>query len=369
MGMIANVLAARKTFSDKSPLYRYLSAQATKFDPPDPDAGATENSGAVNAVHDLAISTQTSGNMTLKFTLRDGQTFTTGNIAYNAVGNINAVHTIYKDQTDYTGGTFALTFNLKGGQTFTTAAIAFNANAATIETAIDVAATAAAVPNWTNSDISVSGGILQAAGANVVLTFDGNSVKLMNHDLTEFDGSLLTGGTEPATRVAKTNAVSAAQAIDTAATSAAITGWTNGDIAVTGNGVNQTGGLTFTFSGASVAGEEHPITVLTNVGGAGGAWGAITRTRLGHTARYVWGLLKAWGVISGTAPESTAAASVTSVTIGPGLKRIPQWVIRELAQEAAAQDVNWNQYYSIAEAMGWEDRAPLAEMASGRDIL
>lgn len=118
----------------------------------------------------------------------------------------NAVHTIAQDATDHTGGTFALTVKLRGVPAFTTAAIAFDANAATIEGAIDTAATTASVPGWTNGDISVSGGILQAAGAPVVLTFDGTSVAATNHDLTVFDGALLTGGTEPATRVAKTTA-------------------------------------------------------------------------------------------------------------------------------------------------------------------
>lgn len=56
-----------------------------------------------------------------------------------------------------TGGTYTLTFTMPTtGETFTTAAIAYNATAATIEGAIDTAATTAAITDWTNGDISVA---------------------------------------------------------------------------------------------------------------------------------------------------------------------------------------------------------------------
>ena len=54
-------------------------------------------------------------------------------------------------------GTFALTFVMNTtGETFTTAGIAYNATAATIEGAIDTAATTASITSWTNGDVSVS---------------------------------------------------------------------------------------------------------------------------------------------------------------------------------------------------------------------
>jgi hypothetical protein len=90
------------------------------------------------------------------------------------------------------GGDFTLEFTLANGETFTTAAIAFNANAATIEGAIDTAATAASITGWTNGDISVSGGDLNTAA--VVFTFDGVSVAGANHDLIVVDDAGLTGG-------------------------------------------------------------------------------------------------------------------------------------------------------------------------------
>ncbi len=106
------------------------------------------------------------------------------------------VQSIAQHVPTVSGGTFALTLEIKldpaNTVVFTTAAIAYDANAATIETAIDVAATAATFPAWTNADISVSGGDLNSAP--VVLTFDGASVLNLNHTLTIIDGALLTGG-------------------------------------------------------------------------------------------------------------------------------------------------------------------------------
>jgi hypothetical protein len=90
------------------------------------------------------------------------------------------------------GGTFTLAITLASGEAFTTAGIAFDANAATIETAIDVAATADGVTGWTNGDITVAGGPLTTTP--VTLTFDGASVDGGNHGLTVIDGASLTGG-------------------------------------------------------------------------------------------------------------------------------------------------------------------------------
>lgn len=125
-----------------------------------------------------------------------------GDLAYAAAYDAkNEVQSL--SANDHTGGTFTLAFTLRSGETFTTAAIAYNATAGTIETAIDVAATAASVAGWTNGDISVSGG---AANANpVVFTFDGTSVAGQNHGLIVNDGTLLTGGADDGTVTVTTN--------------------------------------------------------------------------------------------------------------------------------------------------------------------
>lgn len=90
------------------------------------------------------------------------------------------------------GGNFTLTVTLKNGESFTTGNIAYNADAATVEGAIDTAATAASITGWTNGDISVSGGSAEASPT--VFTFDGDSVSAQNHPLITVDGAGLTGG-------------------------------------------------------------------------------------------------------------------------------------------------------------------------------
>lgn len=104
----------------------------------------------------------------------------------------NEVQGIATDVGTVVSGTYALTFVLRSGQTFTTGAIAFDAVAATIQAAIDVAATAAAVPNWTNADIVITGGPLSTTA--IVITFSGASVAGQNHGQTTEDGALLVGG-------------------------------------------------------------------------------------------------------------------------------------------------------------------------------
>lgn len=90
-----------------------------------------------------------------------------------------------------TGGTYTLTLNLNGAGPITTAPIAYDANAGTIETAIDVAVTAATYPSWTNGDIAVTGGPLTTDP--VVLTYSGTSVEETNHGTVEITSvSLVT---------------------------------------------------------------------------------------------------------------------------------------------------------------------------------
>lgn len=97
--------------------------------------------------------------------------------------------------------------------------------------------------------------------------------------------TLHSGETFTTGNLAYTAAHAAVQsAINSAATSASIVGWTNDDIVVAGAGLNSAP-MTFTFSGASVAGLNHsPISVnpalMTYTGGQGQA-GAVTTTTVG----------------------------------------------------------------------------------------
>jgi len=239
MGIFQDFLDNAKTFKSTDPVARYIQGVINRqLDPANPTAAA-----ATNAVHSVATSTQTSGNMTLTVTLRNGETFTTGNIAFNAA-------------------------------------------AATIESAIDSAATTASITGWTNGDITVSGGAVNVAP--VVLTFDGTSV----------------------------------------------------------------------------AGIAHPVTVLTDVDGAGGAWGAVSITTKGQTIRRALGVLFALSVLDdATVPEQPADVSVSGVAIGSADRygKFPQNVLRDIAREAAAEDDNNNTYHTVIESLGIQDRARAAE--------
>jgi len=106
-------------------------------------------------------------------------------------GVSDEVQTINQYANNPTGGTFTLTVDLQGEPAFTTAAIAFNANAATIETAIDVAATAAAVGGWTNGDITVAAEATNLTDGDITLTFDGNSVDELLHTLSTVNPAAL----------------------------------------------------------------------------------------------------------------------------------------------------------------------------------
>ena len=239
MGVFQDFLDNAKTFKSTDPVARFVQQIINRqLDPALPSAA-----GATDAVHSVATSTQTSGNMTLTVTLRNGETFTTGNIAYNA-------------------------------------------NAAAVESAID-----------------------------------------------------------------------------SAATTASITGWTNGDISVSGTAVDN-GPIVLTFDGSSVAGIAHPVTVLTDVDGAGGAWGAVSITTKGQTIRRALGVLFALSVLDdATVPEQSADVSVSGVAIGSSDRygKFPQGILRDIAREAAAEDDNNNTYHTIIESLGIQDRARKAQ--------
>ena len=105
---------------------------------------------------------------------------------------VNQVDTLPEDVT-FDGGNYTITVTLNSGETFTTASIIYTANAATIETAIDSAATTASITGWTNGDITVSGGNL--ATADIVLTYDGASVAGLRHSVAVANDVDLTTGT------------------------------------------------------------------------------------------------------------------------------------------------------------------------------
>jgi hypothetical protein len=95
---------------------------------------------------------------------------------------VDEVHTAAIFALTPTSGNYTINITLSDATNFITGNIAYGANSATIETAIDVAATAKPVGGWTNGDITITGGPLTTDA--VVMTFDGDSVDGLNHSAT-----------------------------------------------------------------------------------------------------------------------------------------------------------------------------------------
>ena len=177
---------------DKVPVFDILAAGGSLID------NAVINSTATQAQIETADATQK------KEWPRDGDEF--------APVVTSAIQTLFAYVLAPSSGNFTLKITLADtfatDVSFTTAAIAFDATASTIETAIDTAATGV-VTGWTNGDISVSGGPLSTADADIVITFDGDSVKDLPHSarpVVSPDATFLVDGTltVPATKAVVT---------------------------------------------------------------------------------------------------------------------------------------------------------------------
>jgi hypothetical protein len=321
---------------------------------------------------------------------------------HDAVNEVQIIGEYTDDDVD--GGTFTLTFNLKDLEPFTTAAIAFGASAATIKTAINVAATSAAVPSWTNNDIGVTGGDLTSA--DVTLTFSGDSVSAAHHSQTTIDGSALTfesnpiidgivgevttdqeggisddevqsiavyantvtGGTftltidlsaeSPFTTdpiAYGANAATIESAIDAAATDAEVGGWTNGDISVTG-GPLTTDSVVLTFDGTSVTNQDHALTVIDGSSlTADSVAGEVTTDTDGQTIRSAWAALEMLGIVSGDLPVQGDDPSDIAVerTRGNYPFGLEEDTVRALVDEAAHHDNNLNIKTTLLNLLGY----------------
>ncbi len=370
MGALAQLQSQAKTFSTTSPLARWLKSEIARLAGADADIASA--AAVANAVHQLnqdAVNT-TGGDFTLTVNLQDGQTFTTGTIAHNLNagtlgGVLDSVHIIGTDATDHTGGDFTLTVELFNGETFTTAAIAFDATAAETETAIDVAATAAAITGWVNGHISVAASGIDLQDGTLTLTFDGASVDTdTSHVLTTMADSR-TGGVSPTPTI--TNATAGIEAkVNDAAAAASITGWRFGDIRFGGTSL-QIDDITLTYSGSLWAGIQQPITVF-NDSRTGGtpADPLVTITTPGQTERAALSILLNYGIITGAvAAQNAANIFGTGFTKGdPAASRVPAVVVKALMAEAAAEDENNSTYHAIEEALygAGNDRANSVEL-------
>lgn len=171
----------------------------------------------------------------------------------------NSVYTI-EHNTNIDGGTYTLTVTLRNGVTYTTAAIAFDANAATIQAALDTASPASV----TDAHVVVTGGDI--ATADIVLTFSGATVDGERHFVT--------------------------------------------------------------IDGAELLDDVTPV-----------ANPAVEETAVGQTDREPWAILKALDVITDAAPPVQGLAT-PAPTPGVNALNVPPWFIRAMALEASVQDHN-----------------------------
>jgi len=136
-----------------------------------------------------------------------------------------------------------------------------------------------------------------------------------------------------------------------AAADGIVDGFVEGDIAVTGGPLTTTP-LVLTFSGASVAGQNHGLTVLDDTLLENGTGGTVSVSAAGQENRTALAILKIAGILTGAPPVAPA----TTVTAGTGFignpNRLEADTIRALAREAATADDNNALYSAIITAAG-----------------
>jgi hypothetical protein len=149
------------------------------------------------------------------------------------------------------------------------------------------------------------------------------------------------------------NAATIEAAIDTAA-DGVVEGFTAGDIAVTGGPLTTTP-VVLTFSGDSVAGQNHdPVVVDDALLTGGGSAGAVSVTTEGQGDRTAWAILRQCGAISGTLPnqgeDPTDLTAATNRATNPHLPDAA--TLKALAHEAAVEDRNAAVEDAILDALG-----------------
>lgn len=366
MGVLADLKSQAKTFGATSPLRSWIDSQLTIHDPSAPSSTAAKN----------------------------------------------AVHTVKKFASDPSGGTFTLTVGVRQAdgtvESAETAGIAHNANAATIESAIDTALTGV-VTSWTNGDITVTGGTLLAAGADVVLTFDGTSVSGKEAITTTIDGSGLTGGSlaDPAVVVntsgqtarAALGALVAYGVIDSAtiAKQSAATSVTAYSpiaarvrlkkISTITSGVYQlrlfvpkfgfittsvfsfsTNGQSQINSTAKIAGVPGYVDDDIKVSGTRIDQSDMVYTYSGNSVK--GGSIQPPVIVDfNLSPAPSEAQKQGVIDRSARVDKVPAQIIKLIMREAAAEDSNNSTYYSLQAALFPQDRSPLVETRVAADDL
>lgn len=129
-------------------------------------------------------------------------------------------------------------------------------------------------------------------------------------------------------------------AISTAATGV-VTGWTDGDIAVTGGPLNSAT-TTFTYSGPSVDGQQHEELTVNGAGLTGGSAGTPSTPTPGQTRRLAWAALKVLHYLTSGLPEQGVTPSSLVATLRVPLQPldIDRPTLQAIARQAALEDNN-----------------------------
>lgn len=127
-------------------------------------------------------------------------------------------------------------------------------------------------------------------------------------------------------------------AIDAAAATAAVPGFTAGDIAVTGGPINAAD-ITLTYDGVSVAGANHGLATVTSsltASAAPVAAPTATVTTNGQRDRAVYAVLDDLRVIVMETPPPVGTPA--TIVAGSNLLGVAPWFVQELAKELRFQE-------------------------------
>lgn len=122
---------------------------------------------------------------------------------------------------------------------------------------------------------------------------------------------------------------------------AVITGWTNGDISVSGAGTAEANDTLFTYDGASVSALAHPTSTVDGAGLTGGGTEAFSETNAGQTQRAEWAIMDKFSLVDfgGTPPAQTGALPTLTKIIDKSVQNDFSYeTLRTIALECAIKD-------------------------------
>lgn len=148
-------------------------------------------------------------------------------------------------------------------------------------------------------------------------------------------------------------------AVDLAATTAAVPGWTDGDISVSGAGTAELNDTVFTYDGAFVAAKIQVLSGVDGSGLTGGGSEAFAETTPGYTARNVWAIFDALSLVDfgGSVPAQGNLPTLTKI-LDKSTQRLSERTLRAFALEAEMQHESAGLEALLLDAMGIKTTPP-----------